>query len=248
MRKGIGCAFGFGLLLLAVAGVGVFWLADSVERVTSDSRVEGVIVDLLESRDSDGDLVYKPVVEFSVDGVTYRIESAVSYGGLGVPDLGDVRTVYYDADNPADATFRGFWTLWFIPGLLAGIPLLILLAMIVAAIRARGRRETVGAFGLESIPVQPPWKLDEAGTRRVAGGEEIVADFMGAEVSPMDPAGRVQHRARAQAEIGDKIWRFEGPWLERDPTVEYMNAGNRVKVRIDPNDPTRYEVLGPAPR
>jgi hypothetical protein len=85
-----------------------------------------------------------------------------------------------------------------------------------------------------------------AGQASVPGGTEIVADFMGPEPSPMDAAGNVRYRIRAQAEIDGVIRRFQGPWQDDDPTLDYMRSGNKVRVRIDPADPTRYEVLGPA--
>ena len=49
----------------------------------------------------------------------------------------------------------------------------------------------------------------------------------------------------AQAEIDGVMRRFEGPWLDEDPTLDLMRAGNRIQVRIDPTDPAHYEVLGP---
>ena len=245
MRKGLGCAIGFAVLLLAMVVGGAVWLLDSVQRVTSDGQVEGVIVDLVESLDSDGDRVYAPVVEYVVGDTIYRIQSAVDYGGLAVPDIGDVRTVYYDVDNPTDATFRGFWTLWFFPGLLTGLPLLVLIAMVASAVRTRRRENRYGSPPPDMYQPQPAAAAVDEDVHTLRDGTEIVADFMGAEASPMDAAGVMRYRIRAQAEIDDVIRRFEGPWRDDDPTLDFMRSGNRVKIRIDPADPSRYEVLGP---
>jgi hypothetical protein len=251
MRKGLGCGIVLVVLLLAVAGGGAFWLWDSIQHVTNDARVEGVIVDLVESRDSEGDLVYAPVVEYVVEGRAYRIQSSVNYGGLVVPDIGDVRTVYYDPDDPADATFRGFWTLWFFPALMVAVPIAILVLMTAAAAYSKRRSESAGSGVPEwTPPVASPQPVGrdaaQPPARSVGSGTEIVADFMGSEASPMDVSGRIRHRVRAQTEIDGVIRRFEGAWHDDDPTLDYMRAGNRVRIRIDPADPSRYEVLGPA--
>jgi hypothetical protein len=253
MRKGLGCLFVVGVVLVLASGAGVFWLFDSLQRVTGDEQVEGVIVELIESRDSEGDLLYAPVVEYVVDGTSYRIESSVSYGGLVVPDIGDSRTVYYDPDDPTDATFRGFWTLWFLPALLTLLPLTILIVIVAAAVRAQRKRSEAGIAGTSApggaVAVPEP-SMVEADILESLGlgfsGEEIIGDFMGVEVSPMDAKGDVRYRVRAQAELDDEIVRFVGPWLDDDPTLDYMRIGNRVRIRIDPADPSRYDVLGPA--
>ena len=62
----------------------------------------------------------------------------------------------------------------------------------------------------------------------------------------MDAQGRVRYRVRAQAEMGDEIRRFVGPWVDEDPTLLFMARGNTVEVRIDPQDPNSYEVVMPS--
>ncbi len=240
MRKGIGCGIVIGLLLLAIAAGGFVWLFDSVQKVSSDEQTEGVIVALIESRDSDGDLLYTPVIEYSVDGVVYRLESSVRYGGLAVPDIGDIRTVYYEVDDPSQAVSRGFWTLWFFPGLVAGIPVLLLVGLIGFAAYTR-RSNAEGDGGLGSTP-SAPYGFDSPPIRSA----DLVADFMGVEVGPMDDAGRVSYRVKAQTEVDGETYRFEGPWLDEDPTLDYMRAGNKVALEIDPNNPASYRLLGPA--
>ncbi len=239
MKKG--CAFLFGLLLLAVAGGGVIWLLDSVDTVTSDGETDGVIVGLVESRDTDGGLLYAPIIEYTVEGTAYRIESNVRYGGLAVPDIGDRRTVYYDVDDPSQAVSRGFWTLWFFPGLLTAIPLALLAGMIGFAAYRR-RKDSEGASGIGyAPPTMPDWR-DTAS----ASSANLVADFMGVEVGPMDDAGRMSYRVKAQTEIDGETYRFEGPWVDEDPTLDYMRAANKVAIQINPNDPRSYRLLGPA--
>ena len=68
---------------------------------------------------------------------------------------------------------------------------------------------------------------------------------MGTEPSQMDARGRVRYRVKARAEIDGSLHRFLSEWLEEDPTLYYMKHGNKVEVRIDPQDPTSYEVVLP---
>ena len=75
--------------------------------------------------------------------------------------------------------------------------------------------------------------------------EVIEATFMGTEPSQMDAQGKVRYRVRARAEIDGVIHRFRGTWQDEDPTLLFMERGNRVQVRIDSNDPSSYEVLMP---
>ncbi|MCP4225165.1 MAG: hypothetical protein GY773_17650 [Actinomycetia bacterium] len=69
---------------------------------------------------------------------------------------------------------------------------------------------------------------------------------MGAEPSQMDAAGAVQYRVKASAEIDGTTHRFVGDWLDDDPTLMLMQLGNKVEVRIDPSNPSSYEVIVPS--
>ena len=72
--------------------------------------VEAVIVDHYswEEKDSNGfdETVYNDIVEYEVNGITYR--KGCDYGGYTrEPDnIGQTRTVYYNRDNPADVIFK----------------------------------------------------------------------------------------------------------------------------------------------
>jgi hypothetical protein len=237
-RIGCGCVTAiFVFVLIAVSVGGAFWLISNINRAATNETAEAVIVDLIASRDTDGDTVYRPVVEYVVDGVVYRLESRVSYGGALVPDVGDPRTVYYDPDDPSDAVFRSFWTFWFFPILLTALP-----ALIVAVLAA----VNVGRMRRRSEPTLTPPLIEGAESSPMTSsrrrGQRIEADFMGAEPSPLDDTGRVRYRIRAQAEVDGRIRRFLGEWLDEDPTLALMKAGNRVGVYLDPDDPEWYEI------
>ena len=69
---------------------------------------------------------------------------------------------------------------------------------------------------------------------------------MGTEPSQMDDQGNVRYRVKARAEIDGVIHRFRGHWQNEDPTLLFMELGNKVQVRVDPNDPSSYQVLMPS--
>ena len=73
----------------------------------------------------------------------------------------------------------------------------------------------------------------------------IEATFMGTEPSQMDERGRVRYRVKARTEIDGQIHRFRSEWMDEDPTLYYMQNENKVEVRIDPSDPSSYEVSLP---
>ena len=248
MAKPAGClkAFFAVPLMFMVVGVGL-WLLGNVNRLVTHDTVEGVVVELEQSFDSDGDDLYKPTYEYVVDGNTYRYQSQVSYGGLLVPDIGDRRSLLYNPDDPTDVQVRSMLVLVGLPLLLLAIPLLILGGMFWASIRRR-RRET-------EIPTQlgqgttPPWATEvpaqtswDESTNRTS----IEAMFMGTEPSQMDAKGKVKYRVKARGEIDGTQHRFRSDWLEEDPTLYYMSHGNKVTVHVDPDDPTSYEVELPA--
>ncbi|HSF86122.1 MAG TPA: DUF3592 domain-containing protein [Acidimicrobiia bacterium] len=255
-RAAVGCLVApFALIALIIMGLGFVFLADSVSRSNSGIETEGVIVDLIESTDSDGDTMYRPVVEYSVDGVTYEVESRTSSGGALRPRIGDARTVLYDPQNPGDAVLGGFWSLWGAPLLMMLIPLLFIGGGVWAVTRVRRKSQSEGP-GEVSGPNGPgdrhsiddgqadvayvPEGFDDNAARR------IEALFMGVEPSPMDADGTIRYRIRARGEVDGESRRFLSGWLDEDPTLLLMQAGNRVEVLFDPADPGRYRVVLPA--
>ena len=214
-----------------VAGVASFFLVQGLDLWNSPYTVEGTIVELIGSRDSDGDLTYSPVVEYEVDGRTYVWESSVSYGGALIPDVGDKRTLVYDPDDPADARSRSVFLLIILPLLFVAGPVIFIAVVVFFGVRT-GRKVRAMAQG----------PTDDALARSVVGGTEIEADFMGVEPSEMDEDGNVRYRVNARAEVDGMTHRFVSHWLDEDPTVRLMELGNKVKVTFDPANPSLYEV------
>ncbi|MDJ0923383.1 MAG: DUF3592 domain-containing protein [Acidimicrobiia bacterium] len=236
------------LLVPVVVGLG-YWLLSNMSRVLTHDSVDAVVVDLIPSVDDDGDTLYRPVYEYQVDGATYRYESMVNLGGVVVPDIGDRKTLLYNPDQPGDARVRNYLLLLVLPAILLAIPLLIFAAMFWAMLRRSRQPEVVlpGQAGSAAPPWSPPSDSPSAQDETAVVGDVIEATFMGMEPSQMDAQGNVRYRVKARAEIDGVIHRFRGEWLDEDPTLLFMERGNLVKVRVDPGDPSSYEVLMPDP-
>lgn len=237
MAKRLGCGtFVLSLVLVALLALSGWWLLSNLVRVVDHKPVDAVVVDLVPSVDSDGDTVYAPVYEYTVDGTTYRYKSKVSLGGVVVPDVGDHRTLLYNPADPADARVRNWFLLLVLPGIGFVIPLLILGVVLVMTLR-RSRRSAA----------LPPPAFGSGEESSGADRMRIEAMFMGAEPSQMDAAGRVRYRATASAEVDGVTQRFYGEWQDDDPTLLFMARGNTVDVLFDPNDPASYELVMPDP-
>lgn len=240
MAKRGGCLkFFLGLILVPILLGSGLWFVSNLNRVLTHESVDAVVVDLIPSTDSDGDTTYAPVYEYDVDGQTYRYRSLVSLGGLAVPDIGDTRTLLYNPDDPGDARVRNMFLLLILPAILALVPVLLLLAMVMTRIR---RAKTADSWPAPASQV-PPWSQPE---ELDLNRDTIEAIFMGTEPSQMDAKGNVQYRVKARAEIDGAIRRFVGKWVDEDPTLMFMDRGNKVEVRVDPADPTIYEVIMPS--
>jgi hypothetical protein len=243
-RRGSGCLKVLvGLILLPTILGGIAWFLPNLGRVIGHEPIDAVVIDLVASVDSDGDTVYAPVYEYEVEEQVYRYESKVSLGGLLVPEIGDTRTLLYNPDNPADARVNNTFLLLVLPALLVVIPLLIVFAMIWSAARRSLRRQYGEAQPIPAGASPPPWGPPSEATS--PDRDTITATYMGTETSQMDDRGRVRYRIRARAEIGDEVRRFESEWLDDDPTLDLMQLGNRVEVRIEPGNPANYEVVVP---
>jgi hypothetical protein len=207
--------------------------------VLTHEPVDAVVVDLIPSTGTDGDTVYTPVYEYDVAGQTYRYTSLVSIGGIGVPDIGDDKTLLYNPDDPGDARVRNMFLLLVLPAIVVLIPVSILGALGLAALRRRRAAEEWSPPDATVPPWSQPAEVDLA-------RDTITAIFMGTEPSEMDVAGKSQYRVKARAEINGEIRRFLGEWVDEDPTLMFMERGNTVEVRIDPENPAIYEVIMPA--
>lgn len=133
-----GAVFGLaGLGMLAGAG---FMTGNTLKFRAKGVPAEGVVVDLIEKRDSDGSSTYSPEVEFQTpDGESHTYVSGTSSNPPSW-DRGEKVTLRYDPGNPERVRLDGFMDNWFGPTILGGLGTVFSLVgfgIIVAAVRRR---------------------------------------------------------------------------------------------------------------
>lgn len=174
---------------LVMAGAG--WLfGRSVSAREGDEIVTGVIVEVIETRDTDGDRVYRPVVAYTdrASDRTYEIER--SYSSSSRPTIGDEVEVAFPPDDPADGRVLSTG-IRYLSGALVVIGLLAVGFALVQAARAlvrgvRGDPDTVGAPVVEFGDRPAGWYDDPDDGRedlRWWDGQRWTANWAGASLA-----------------------------------------------------------------
>ena len=111
----------FGLIGGLFLFIGIWMLLDTQRFVARASPAPGVVIELLRTRDSDGDVLYKPLVRYeTAAGATVEFTS----NGASRPaayDVGEAVTVLYDPAHPHKARLKGQWALWGLSTIFAGL-------------------------------------------------------------------------------------------------------------------------------
>ena len=127
----IGCLWlGLNALALLFLVIGGWYGYNSYQLVRGGGQVLGEVVDM-EASDSDGSTVYSPVVEYVVDGETYRFEGG-SASSPPAYHVGQKVTILYDRADPNHAQINNFSELWLLPVIF--LPAAVLVAIIASAV------------------------------------------------------------------------------------------------------------------
>jgi len=205
-----------GLGLLAGAGFAAW---QEIDFRRGAVEVEGRIVAMRATSDSDGDRVWTPVFAFKLpDGREVRV--AGSYASSPpCCRVGDAVRVRYDPAHPERAAMEGFMSSWFLATLLGGLGVVftgvgLLLRRLLRRVGATGGASVAGL-----VTVAVPARL--AGLRQVQGpqGRGWVVQARG--IDPRSGAERL----------------YESEPLPFDPTPQMMRMTS-VTVAVQP-------LLGP---
>jgi hypothetical protein len=132
------------LLIVSVALLGAGWnsYVERQELIDSGTQVQGVIVDVRSSTDSEGDTTYAPVYEYSAAGRKLRHEPSVKTSSM--PRRGDTETLYVDPDDADHVIADTFADRWFAPMMFGIFGMLSLISAVVLAVTLRrvGRRSS----------------------------------------------------------------------------------------------------------
>ncbi len=214
---------GFFVLLI---GLGLGWGAwsswsNGAAFRASATHTEGTVVDIASHRDSDGDTMYKPVIEFTTaDGRTLQFTSSVSSSSPSY-SRGDAVKLYYAPANPEDARLDSFMEKYFLPLILsvfASVFTLIGVLLFVGGIRHRRIRAWLAQHGMK-----------------------VRAKFSGVELNQsLKVNGRSPWRLRAQWQhpVTQKVYIFYSDNVWFDPT-EFCNR-DQVDALVNADDPRQY--------
>jgi Protein of unknown function (DUF3592) len=158
-RATLGVFLAVGLALLVGGG---YSFVHTQTAIATAASADGAVIELIDSRDSDGDTVYYPRVRFRT-----RAGNVVEFtGSVGSKPaafgVGEAVKVLYDPERPGDARIDAFFQLWFLPIVLGGM------GIIFAGIGGAGiaARRTGGAGIGTSSAATPTVPLTRAVDRR----------------------------------------------------------------------------------
>jgi len=107
---------------------GVFYGYESLMLVQNGSRTNGRVVGFHERMsDEDQQLRYAPVIEYAVDGKSYRFAGA-NYANSPAYNIGETLDLYYDPAKPDQARLDRFGSLWGLP---AGLSIAGLIVFVI---------------------------------------------------------------------------------------------------------------------
>ena len=132
--------FGIFLLVgLGLLGGSAYLTYDTRRSLSVGVRADGKVIDLYESRDSDGDSTYRPHVRFTTrEGEIVEFTSSTGSNPAAF-NVGEPVVVIYDPASPRSARIDSFFQLWFAP-LLTGVMGIVFTAVGCMAFRSGPRR------------------------------------------------------------------------------------------------------------
>ncbi|HEX9807847.1 MAG TPA: DUF3592 domain-containing protein [Alteraurantiacibacter sp.] len=208
---------------LLFAGIGGWFFAADQELAGSGLRTPGRVIEVVGSRDSDGDTVYRPVVEFvGADGQRHIFTGSV---GSNPPShsVGEQVEVIYAPGNPGDALLDSFTERYLFPLVFGGMGALfatIGAGMLTAYFR---RRKAIAELRARGLPIEAEFLETYRDTRVKVNGR-----------SPYRVACQAVHPGTGQMQ------RFESDPVWIDPTGMIGEA--KVRVLVDPQRPERHYV------
>ncbi|MGH3116925.1 MAG: DUF3592 domain-containing protein [Gaiellales bacterium] len=210
-----------GVVFLVVAAV---TLVLTLRFVAGAERATGTVIDLSRETDSEGEVVFYPVVSFTTaEGRTLEFRS--SSGSSFPPQPGDRVEVLYDPDDPKDARLSGFFDLWGLPIVFGFIGAVASFVSVVFLRRTRG-----------------PSKADAAWLRahglRVRGDSPRVVYCDEIDVQGSSPF-RVEVDLHDPASNELRVLHSEYVWFDPAP---YLEGRDAVDVYLDPKRPERHLV------
>ena len=198
-------------------------LVDTQRFVANADVAPGVVIELLRSRDSDGGVMYKPLVRYeTAAGATVEFASGMASRPASY-DVGEAVTVLYDASQPSKARIKGPFALWGLATIFAGLG---------------------GVFSLigGSVGLWPLWRARRARRLREQGDLVLATFDRVALDTHVSYNGRNPWRVHAHwvDPVTGNRHAFRSDMLWEDPSGLW--AQQAIPVYIERNRPSRYAM------
>lgn len=213
----------FATLGLIAVGIGLWFYSESSAIADGGVNTRGTVIEMVRSRDSDGDVTYRPVVEFR-DAEGTRREFTGRFGSSPPSySTGESVSVIYDPDAPGRAIIDGFVGRYLFPLVFGGIGTIFAATGIGFLYFYFRRRRIVAELRANGLPIQAEFVETYRDTRTKLNGR-----------SPYRVVCQATHPAtgRLHSFKSDAIW--------VDPS-EAIGASD-IRVLVDPARPKHYWV------
>ncbi len=208
---------------LLFSGLGLWLYLNDQDLAAKGVRASGTVIQIVSYRDSDGETMYRPVVEFTDTAGSRREFSSDVSSSTSEFQRGEAVDVIYDPVAPENAIIDSFMERFFLPLIFGGLGSIFALVGAGILFTTIRRRQIVAA-------------LKERGLR-------INAEFVGCQLdTSIKINGRSPFRVFAQAThpMTGKLASFESEPIWLDLTGELERQ--QVPVLIDPTKPKRHYV------
>lgn len=215
-----GIFFAFGL---AFGAIGVWNVVDDMALAARGHSVQGTVIDLAASYDSDGGTTYRPVVVFRDDnGETHRFTSNMGSNPAAF-DRNEKVTVIYDPWAPQDAIIDSFSTRYLLPAIFGGFGLIfggIGAGLLIYVIR---RRRIIARLRQSGVPINAEFVECYRDTSTKVNGR-----------SPFRVVAQATHPATGKL----TSFRSDPVWVD----LSVMLEGKPIPVLIDPANPDHHFI------
>ncbi len=226
--------------------VGDFFVVKSTMSFLSNSeKVEGSVIDIVKSRSSDGDYMYRPEISFvDTTGQTITFTLSIS-SSMPTYQVGEKVSVLYDKNNSQSAKINTFFQLWFGPIIMTVLGVIFFLVGLLVLIKQKRKTELKN-------------ELLSRGTKILAKVTSVETinpsrDFENSALRPLSTLAFGTRRGYSYRPNIQTTYQIVAQWLNPSNNQMYVFKsddltynpesvvlGKDIDVYIDPINPQKY--------
>lgn len=238
-----------GIIFLLI-GVGIltgdfFVIKSTMTFLSNSEKAEGSVIDIVKSRSSDGDYMYRPEISFiDTTGQTITFTSSIS-SSMPSYQVGEKVSVLYDKSNSQSAKINTFFQLWFGPIIMTVLGVIFFLTGLLILIKqkrklalknellSRGTKISAKVISIETI--NPARQFDNSALRPLS-----TLAFGSRRSYNYRPNIQTTYQIIAQwlNTTDNQMYIFKSDDLTYNP--ESVVSGKDIDVYIDPINPQKY--------